>query len=74
MPASARRNCLYLVGWFDEWDESVYRMEQKADGSWLDNPSVSATSSQFGLNKSFVANREIRPSVPPKADSFSTRL
>ena len=27
-------DCLYLVGWFDEWDASVYRMEQCSDGSW----------------------------------------
>lgn len=34
MPATDRCDCLYLVGWFDEWDESVYRMEQTADGTW----------------------------------------
>jgi hypothetical protein len=25
---------LYLVGWFDEWNESVHRMEPRADGGW----------------------------------------
>ena len=25
---------LYLVGWFNEWDESVYRMERATDGNW----------------------------------------
>ncbi len=87
MPANACSNCLYLVGWFEEWDESVYRMQRTADGSWsltleleagceyhyrfrtadgswLDDPSVPATFPQFGLNKSFVANREIQPSAP----------
>ncbi len=34
MPASACGDCLYLVGWFSEWDESVYRMERGADGTW----------------------------------------
>ena len=88
MPASACSNCLYLVGWFDEWDESVYRMEQSAEGSWsltlelergceyhyrfrtadgrwLDDPSVGAAPSQFGLNRSFVVNREMHVSGPP---------
>ncbi len=26
--------CLYLVGWFEEWQESVYRMERAEDGTW----------------------------------------
>ena len=87
MPASACSDCLYLVGWFDEWDESVYRMERRTDGSWslileleagceyhyrfrtadgrwLDDASLRAPSSKFGLNTSFVASREIRPSGP----------
>ncbi|HTP01135.1 MAG TPA: hypothetical protein VMJ64_07145 [Anaerolineales bacterium] len=34
MPAVDCCGCLYLVGWFDEWDESVYRMQSGADGSW----------------------------------------
>ena len=34
MPASSCNDCLYLVGWFEETEESVYRMERKADGSW----------------------------------------
>jgi 1,4-alpha-glucan branching enzyme len=34
MPAVDCCGCLYLVGWFDEWDQSVYRMEPAADGSW----------------------------------------
>ena len=34
MPAMDCRDCLYLVGWFDESDESVYRMERTADGDW----------------------------------------
>ncbi len=34
MPAVDCCGCLYLVGWFDEWDESVYRMEPAADGGW----------------------------------------
>jgi 1,4-alpha-glucan branching enzyme len=25
---------LYLVGWFDEWDESVYPMQRTPDGGW----------------------------------------
>lgn len=25
---------LYLVGWFSEWDESVYPMEPSSDGGW----------------------------------------
>lgn len=27
--------CLYLVGWFDESHESVYRMQRTDDGAWL---------------------------------------
>jgi len=34
MPAIDCCECLYLVGWFDEWDESVYRMEQTPEGNW----------------------------------------
>ncbi len=25
---------LYLVGWFSEWDEAVYPMEQTPEGEW----------------------------------------
>ncbi|HEX8992003.1 MAG TPA: hypothetical protein VF784_10035 [Anaerolineales bacterium] len=34
MPAMDCCDSLYLVGWFDEWDESVYRMQRAADGTW----------------------------------------
>ncbi len=34
MPANDCCDGLYLVGWFNEWDESVYRMEREHDGSW----------------------------------------
>ncbi len=34
MPAIDYCDALYLVGWFSEWDESVYRMNRSADGSW----------------------------------------
>ncbi len=34
MPAVDCCDCLYLVGWFDEWDESVYRMQQADNGAW----------------------------------------
>ncbi len=34
MPAQDCGECLYLVGWFNEWDESVYRMERGSDGNW----------------------------------------
>lgn len=34
MPASVCCDGLYLVGWFGEWDESVFRMERAPDGSW----------------------------------------
>ncbi len=34
MPAKACGDCLYLVGWFNEWDESVYRMERTEDDNW----------------------------------------
>jgi 1,4-alpha-glucan branching enzyme len=27
-------SCLYLVGKFDDWDESVYRMQRADDGTW----------------------------------------
>src|SRR5512140_924774 len=35
MPAA--QDCpdaLYLVGWFGEWDEAVYRMERAPGGTW----------------------------------------
>jgi 1,4-alpha-glucan branching enzyme len=34
MPAIDSGEHLYLVGWFDEWHESVYRMERTAAGNW----------------------------------------
>lgn len=34
MPATDAYDGLYLVGWFNEWDETVYRMERSADGKW----------------------------------------
>ena len=34
MPAIEGCSCLYLVGKFDDWNESVYRMERMSDGSW----------------------------------------
>ena len=34
MPAIDCCDGLYLVGWFNEWDESVYRMERAPDGTW----------------------------------------
>lgn len=34
MPAINGCDCLYLVGKFDEWPESVYRMQRAEDGTW----------------------------------------
>ena len=34
MPAMDGCNCLYLVGNFNEWPESVYRMERADYGMW----------------------------------------
>ena len=34
MPAINGCACLYLVGKFDDWQESVYRMECADDGTW----------------------------------------
>jgi len=34
MPAMNSCGCLYLVGRFNEWNESVYRMQRAADGTW----------------------------------------
>lgn len=34
MPALDGCGDLYLVGWFDEWHESVYRMQRADDGTW----------------------------------------
>jgi 1,4-alpha-glucan branching enzyme len=34
MPAIHDCDCLYLVGKFDEWPESVYRMQCAEDGTW----------------------------------------
>jgi 1,4-alpha-glucan branching enzyme len=34
MPAINGCNCLYLVGKFDEWGESVYRMQRVENGGW----------------------------------------
>ena len=34
MPAMNDCNCLYLVGRFNEWSESVYRMQRAEDGTW----------------------------------------
>ncbi len=34
MPAIDGCDCLYLVGWFSEWNEGVYLMDQMPDGGW----------------------------------------
>jgi 1,4-alpha-glucan branching enzyme len=34
MPAIESCDCLYLVGKFYEWNESVYRMQHADDGTW----------------------------------------
>ncbi len=34
MPAIDGCERLYLVGWFSEWDETVYPMERTPDGDW----------------------------------------
>ena len=34
MPVIDRCERLYLVGWFGEWDESVYPMERTPRGEW----------------------------------------
>lgn len=34
MPAIEDCNCLYLVGTFNGWSESVYRMQGAEDGTW----------------------------------------
>ena len=34
MPTIDDCNCLYLVGKFNEWNESVYRMQLADDGTW----------------------------------------
>lgn len=34
MPAMEGCGCLYLVGTFSEWNESVYRMQCADDGTW----------------------------------------
>jgi 1,4-alpha-glucan branching enzyme len=34
MPPINGCNCLYLVGKFNEWNESVYRMQRTEDGTW----------------------------------------
>ncbi len=34
MPAIDGCEQLYLVGWFDEWDETVYPMEAMPGGEW----------------------------------------
>lgn len=34
MPSIDDCNCLYLVGTFNGWNESVYRMQRAEDGTW----------------------------------------
>ncbi len=34
MPAIDNCACLYLVGKFSDWNESVYRMQRAEDGTW----------------------------------------
>ena len=34
MPARDDCDCLYLVGRFSSWNESVYRMQRMDDGTW----------------------------------------
>ncbi len=34
MPATDPYDSLYLVGWFNESDETVYRMERMPEGKW----------------------------------------
>jgi 1,4-alpha-glucan branching enzyme len=35
MPAIDNCACLYLVGKFGDWNESVYRMQRADDGTWF---------------------------------------
>jgi hypothetical protein len=35
MPAIDNCACLYLVGKFGDWNESVYRMQRAEDGTWF---------------------------------------
>jgi 1,4-alpha-glucan branching enzyme len=35
MPAIDNCACLYLVGKFSDWGESVYRMQRAEDGTWF---------------------------------------
>ncbi len=35
MTATDGCGCLYLVGWFDEWSESVYRMRCTDNRTWF---------------------------------------
>jgi 1,4-alpha-glucan branching enzyme len=34
MPPMRGCGCLYLVGTFEKWNESVYRMQREDDGAW----------------------------------------
>lgn len=34
MPVIEGCGCLYLVGKFDEWNESVYQMQRSDNGTW----------------------------------------
>jgi 1,4-alpha-glucan branching enzyme len=34
IPAIEGCSCMYLVGRFNEWNESVYRMQRADDGTW----------------------------------------
>ena len=34
MPAIDGCSCLYLVGRFNEWNESIYRLQRADDGTW----------------------------------------
>jgi hypothetical protein len=73
MPAMDGCRCLYLVGWFSEWNESVYRMQRTDMGTWsltLELEPGCEFQYRFRTNDGTWLND---PSAPPAFHPFLTR-
>jgi len=77
MPAMDGCDCLYLVGRFNEWNESVYRMQRADDGTWsltLELESGREFQYRFRTNDGRWLNDPFAPHAPIKSDPEAQSL
>ncbi len=73
MPAIDTCDSLYLVGWFDEWDESVYRMQRAADGTWSLTLELELGCEYQYHFRTPDGKRVTDPAAPPASPSVGSR-